>query len=359
MGAGGAGRGSRRAGTRRGRRRSRVALGFSLRLGATLGWLAVQTVLRVSSMLTLLLLAVFVAISLEPLVVGLTHRGLRRGWAVLIVLLGFLVVLGGILVLVIPPVTSEVGALMDAVPGWLQQMHDRHSAIGRFEDRFHFVEKVKQQVSSSGGISGLAGGLLGAGQIVLSTIVAAVIVVTVTLYCMAGLPAIKRFCYRFVARTRREHTEGVAEEIMNRIGRFMLGNLATSAIAGIATFAWCAITGVPYGAALGVFVAVMDLIPVVGATVAGILVSLVALSVSLGLALATAVFYVVFRLAEDYFIVPRAMKFAVAVHPLVTVLAVLVGGALLGIIGALVAIPAAAGIGLLLDEYVFPRTDAA
>ncbi|MFE2251442.1 AI-2E family transporter [Streptomyces lavendulae] len=359
VGAGSAGRGSRRAGTRRGRQRSRVALGFSLGLGATLGWLAVQTVLRVSSMLTLLLLAVFVAISLEPLVVGLTHRGLRRGWAVLIVLLGFLVVLGGFLVLVIPPVTREIGALVDAVPGWLQQLHDRHSAIGRFEDRFHLVEKVKQQFSSSGGISGLAGGLLGAGQIVLSTIVAAVIVVTVTLYCMAGLPAIKGFCYRFVARTRRAHTQGVAEEIMNRIGRFMLGNLATSALAGIATFAWCAITGVPYGAALGVFVAVMDLIPVVGATLAGILVSLVALSVSLGLALATAVFYVVFRLAEDYFIVPRAMRFAVAVHPLVTILAVLVGGALLGIIGALVAIPAAAGIGLLLDEYVFPKTDAA
>lgn len=341
------------------RRRSRVAVGFGLGLGATVAWLAVQTVLQVSSMLTLLLLAVFIAISLEPMVVALTRRGLRRGWAVAIVLSGFVAILAGFLALVIPPVTNEVSALVNAVPGWLQQVHNHQSTIGRFEDRYHLVEKTRQQFSSGGGASGVAGGLLGAGQVVLSTVTSTVIVTTVSLYCMAGLPTIKRFCYRFVARSRRDRVEGMAEEIMSRIGRFMLGNLATSAIAGIATFIWCLITGVPYAAALGVFVALMDLIPIVGSTLAGIVVSLVALSVSLPIAAATAAFYIAFRLAEDYLIVPRAMKFAVDVHPLVTVLAVLVGGALLGIIGALVAIPAAVAVGLILDEYVFPKTDAA
>ncbi|MEU7067232.1 AI-2E family transporter [Streptomyces sp. NPDC046161] len=341
------------------RRRSRVAVGFGLGLGATMAWLAVQTVLKVSSMLTLLLLAVFIAISLEPMVVGLTRRGLRRGWAVAIVLSVFVAILAGFLALVIPPVAGEVSALVNAVPGWLQQLHNHQSTIGRFEDRYHLVEKARQQISSGGGASGLAGGLLGAGQIVLSTVTSTVIVIIVSLYCMAGLPAIKRFCYRFVARSRRDRVEGMAEEIMSRIGRFMLGNLATSAIAGIATFIWCLVTGVPYAAALGVFVALMDLIPIVGSTLAGIVVSLVALSVSLPIAVATAAFYIAFRLAEDYLIVPRAMKFAVDVHPLVTVLAVLVGGALLGIIGALVAIPAAVAVGLILDEYVFPKTDTA
>jgi predicted PurR-regulated permease PerM len=123
----------------------------------------------------------------------------------------------------------------------------------------------------------------------------------------------------------------------------------------VATFGWCAATGVPYAAALGIFTALMDLIPIVGSTLAGIVVSLVALSVSLPIAIA--VFYVVFRVAEDYLTVPRAMKFAVDVHPLVTVLAVLVGGALLGIIGALVAIRAAVAVGLVLDEYVFPKKE--
>ncbi|MFE2070440.1 AI-2E family transporter [Streptomyces sp. NPDC059467] len=342
---------------RGGRKRSWVTVGFALGLGASLAWLAVQTVMRVSSMLTLLLLAVFIAISLEPLVVWFTRRGLRRGWAVAIVLTGFIVVLGGFLALVIPPVTKEITALVDAVPGWLEQLHDHQSTIGRLEDRFHLVEKAKEQIGSGGGASGLAGGVLGAGQMVLSTVASTAIVITVTLYCMAALPAIKEFCYRFVAASRRERVEGVAEEIMNRIGKFMLGNLVTSGIAGVATFGWCTATGVPYAAALGVFTALMDLIPIVGSTLAGIIVSLVALSVSLPIAIATAVFYVVFRVAEDYLIVPRAMKFAVDVHPLVTVLAVLVGGALLGIIGALVAIPAAVAAGLVLDEYVFPKKE--
>ncbi|XUL85966.1 AI-2E family transporter [Streptomyces galilaeus] len=343
--------------SRGGRRRSWVTVGFALGLGASLAWLAVQTVLRVSSMLTLLLLAVFIAVSLEPLVVWVTRRGLRRGWAVTIVLTGFVVVLGGFLALVIPPVAKEIGALVDAVPGWLEQLHDHQSTIGRLEDRFHLVEKAKEQIGSGSGASGLAGGVLGAGQMVLSTVTSTVIVITVTLYCMAALPTIKQFGLRFVAASRRERVAGVAEEIMDRTGKFMLGNLVTSGIAGVATFGWCAATGVPYAAALGVFTALMDLIPIVGSTLAGIVVSLVALSVSLPIAIATAVFYVVFRVAEDYLIVPRTMKFAVDVHPLVTVLAVLVGGALLGIIGALVAIPAAVAVGLILDEYVFPKRE--
>lgn len=338
-------------------RRSWVAVGFALGLGASLAWLAVQTVLRVGSMLTLLLLAVFVAISLEPFVVWFTRRGLRRGWAVAIVLTGFVAVLGGFLALVIPPVTKEVSALVDAVPGWLQQLHDHHSAIGRLEDRYHVVEKAKQQIGSGGGAGGLAGGVLGAGQLVLSTLTSTAIVITVTLYCMAALPAIKDFSLRFVAVSHRDRVEGMADEIMNRIGKFMLGNLVTSGVAGAATSGWCAATGVPYAAALGVFTALMDMIPIVGSTLAGIVVSLVALSVSLPVAIATAVFYVVFRVAEDYLIVPRAMKFAVDVHPLVTVVAVLIGGALLGIIGALVAIPAAVAVGLVLDEYVFPKKE--
>lgn len=339
------------------RRRSWVTVGFALGLGASLAWLAVQTVLRVGSMLTLLLLAVFVAISLEPIVVWFTRRGLRRGCAVAIVLTGFIVVLGGFLALVIPPVAKEVSALVDAVPGWLQQVHDHDSAIGRLEDRYHVVEKAQQQIGSGGGASGLAGGVLGAGQLVLSTLTSTAIVITVTLYCMAALPAIKEFGFRFVAASHRERVEGLAEEIMNRIGKFMLGNLVTSGIAGVATFGWCTATGVPYAAALGIFTALMDMIPIIGSTLAGIAVSLVALSVSLPVAIATAVFYVVFRVAEDYLIVPRAMKFAVDVHPLVTVVAVLVGGALLGIIGALVAIPAAVAVGLVLDEYVFPKKE--
>ncbi len=334
-----------------------ISSGFGLGLGATLAWLTVQTVLEVGSLLTLLLLAVFIALALEPVVAWLTRHHLRRGWAVLVVLLVLLALFAGFLALVVPPVTDEVDALIKAVPDWLKQLRDHDSALGRFEDRYHVLQKAKDQFSN-GGAAGLAGGLLGAGRVVVGAVTSAAVVIVVTVYVMAFLPSLKRFFLRFVAARKRPHARDVTDEILIRVGRYMLGNVLTSVIAGLATFIWCVVTGVPYPAALGVFIALMDLIPIVGTTIGGLVVSLVALSVSFPVALATAGFYVAFRVAEDYLIVPRVMKFAVDVHPLVTVVGVLLGGALLGIVGALVAIPVAVAIGLILDEHVFARTDA-
>ncbi|MEU9101968.1 AI-2E family transporter [Streptomyces sp. NPDC048361] len=337
--------------------RSWIAVGFGLGLGATLAWLTVQTVLEVGSLLTLLLLAVFIALALEPVVAWLTRHRVRRVLAVLVVLIALLGLFAGFLALVVPPVSDEINALIKAVPGWLRELHDHNSTLGRLEDRYHILDKVKQQFSS-GGAAGLAGGLLGAGRVVVGAVTSAIVVIVVTVYVMAFLPSLKRFCLRFVAASKRPHAQEVTDEILNRVGRYMLGNVVTSVIAGLASFLWCVALGVPYPAALGVFIALMDLIPIVGTTIGGFVVSLVALSVSLPVALATAGFYVAFRVAEDYLIVPRVMRFAVDVHPLVTVVGVLLGGALLGIVGALVAIPVAVAIGLILDEHVFSRTDA-
>lgn len=360
--------GPSRRGGRRGRaapgapgapaRRSWFAAGFTAALGAVLAWTLAQAVLQLSTLLTLLLLSGFIAVSLEPVVAWLCRRGLPRGSAVAGVVLVLTAVLAGFVALVIPPVNAAIAALTDGVPRWRRQLRDHRSALGRLEDHYHVIEKARAQLGAGLGGSDLAGGVLGAGRLVVGALTSTVVVITVTLYVMTALPAIKRFCYRFVPGTRRARAERVAEEILGRVGRFMLGNIVTSAVAGLATFVWCEAIGVPYPAALGFFVALMDMIPVVGSTVGGVVVSFVALSVSLPVALATAVFYVAFRVAEDYLIMPRAMKFAVNVHPVVTVVAVLAGGSLLGVIGGLVAIPAAAALGMVLDEFVFPRTDA-
>ncbi|MCC3772521.1 AI-2E family transporter [Streptomyces sp. UNOC14_S4] len=334
------------------------AAGFGAGLGLTLAYLAVQTVLRISGVLTLLLLALFVAISLEPVVAWLARRRMGRGWAVTVVILVSLALLAGFLALVIPPVSDEISALVAAVPKWLEQLHDHHSTLGRLEDRFHLVSKVRQQLGSGLG-STLVGGLLGAGHLVISAVVGTGLVVVLTVYFMVGMEQLKHFCYRFVPRARRDGVIVLTEETLVRVGRYMLGNAVTSAIAGLATFAWCAVLDVPYAAALGVLVALLDMVPVVGSTIGGVVVSLVALAVSFPVALGTAGFYTAFRLAEDYLIMPKAMRFAVDVHPLVTVVAVVIGGALLGIVGALIAIPVAVAINIVLEETVFPRIDSA
>jgi len=138
-----------------------------------------------------------------------------------------------------------------------------------------------------------------------------------------------------------------------------MGNLLTSLIAGVGTFIWLFAFGVPYPVVLGIMVAILDLIPIVGSTIAGIIVSLIALTVSLPIAIATAVFYIAYRLLEDYLIVPRVMGHAVDIPATATVVAVLIGGTAFGLLGALLAIPAAAAIDILLRETVYPRLDQA
>lgn len=337
--------------------RSWVAVGFGLGLGAVLAYLLVKAVLQIQGVLMMVVLSLVIAIGVEPIVAWLTSRGAKRRWAVTGVLVTLTLATAGLFALFIPPVTTEITALVNNVPLWLQQLHDHHSTLGRFEDQYHLVAKAKQQLGGSGAGS-VAGGVLGAGQILVSTVTDVFLVITLTLYFVAGLPTLKRFGLKFVPGSSRERVESLTDEVLLRTGRYMLANVGTSVIAGLATFFWLLAWNVPYPAALGVFVGVMDLIPMVGSTVGGIVVSLVALVVSLPVAIATAVFYIVFRVAEDYLIVPRAMKFAVEVHPMVTILAVLVGGALLGLIGALIAIPVAVAVGLFLDESLFPRIAA-
>jgi predicted PurR-regulated permease PerM len=131
----------------------------------------------------------------------------------------------------------------------------------------------------------------------------------------------------------------------------------TSFIAGLGTFGWMLAFGIPYPALLGLLVFVLDLIPVIGSTVGGIIVTLVALTVSLPVAIATAVFYAVYRLAEDYLLVPRIIGRTVKLPALAGLVAIVLGGVVMGIIGALIALPVAAAIQLLLEEITFPRLD--
>jgi predicted PurR-regulated permease PerM len=183
------------------------------------------------------------------------------------------------------------------------------------------------------------------------------VVLVLTIYFLADMPRIRSLLYRLFPDSRRPRAILIGDDILAKVGGYVLGNLVISLIAGGLTFGWLLIFGVPYALLLSILVAILDLVPVVGSTVAGVVVALVALTVSLPICLATVGFFVVYRLGEDYFLVPRIIGRAVEVPALVTVVAVLIGGALLGIIGALVAIPIAAAILLLARELLFPRLD--
>jgi predicted PurR-regulated permease PerM len=270
----------------------------------------------------------------------------------------FLLVLAGVFAAVVPPIVSQLGELVRAAPGLIQQLQNRSSLAGRLNARFHVLDAVKAQFAGGPGRLPL-GGVLNIGLAVLGTFTAGVTVVVLTVYFLANLPSIRVALYRTVPASRRARVQGLGDEISARVGGYVLGNLLTSVVAGIGTFVFLEIVQVPYAVALGVLVAVLDLIPVVGSTIGGILVTLVALSVSTTVAIASLVFYIVYRLVEDYLLVPRVMDRAGDVPPVVTIVALIMGGALLGIVGAFLAIPAAAAAQLVLTRVVWPRLDVA
>ena len=266
-----------------------------------------------------------------------------------------LAVIGGFLAAAIPPLAAQTTNLIAQLPHYAHTLQDHNSQLGRLNVKYHIEQRLSHLLATRG--SSLVGGVLGAGALVLGALASTLAVLVLVVYFLAGMPRIKLFVYRLAPHSRRARVILIGDEIFTKVGGFVLGNMFTSVIAGLGTYLWMLAFGIPYPILLGLFVAIMDLIPVIGSTIGGAVVSLVALTVSLPVAIATLAFYVAYRLAEDYLLVPRIMGSTVKVPAVVSVVAVLVGGALMGIVGALVAIPAAAALRLVLHEVTFRRLD--
>ena len=334
--------------------RSPFFIGMTAAAGVAVTYGAVEVVLRARSVLVLIGLAMFIAAGLDP-VVGWLCRWLPRWAAVLAVIVAAAGVLAGFVLAAIPPVASQTTALASHLPQYLHALRDPHTELGRLNARYHIEQHLTQFITSRGG--SIAGGVVGAGEVVLSAASSIVVLSVLTIYFLAGLPRIKLFLYRLVPQSRRTRVILIGDEIFTKVGGYLLGNMLTSVIAGVGTYFWMLAFSIPYPALLALLVALLDLIPVIGSTIGGLIVSLVALTVSLPVAGLTLAFYVAYRLAEDYLLVPRIMGRTVQVPAAVTVVSVLIGATLLGLVGALVAIPAAAAIRLLLQELTFRRMD--
>nr|WP_275941501.1 AI-2E family transporter [Planosporangium mesophilum] len=324
--------------------------------GVATTYIILQFLFRAGGVIALIVLALFLAIGLDPAVQWLTRRGLPRWAAVTIVSLA---VVGGILgffAAAIPPLVAQTEQFVKELPAYWKQLNNHSSTLGRLETHYHVREHVTQMFSAAGGTK-LFGGLLGAGVIVFDALVSALTLLVLTVYLLADMPRIRRLFFRLVPASRRPRAILLGDEAFAKIGGYVLGNLITSLIAAALAFAWLVFWHVPYPLLLSLMVGLFDLIPVVGAVTAGIIVTLVSLIVSVPVAIATAVYFVVYKHAEDYLLVPRIIGRTVDVPATATLVAVLIGGAALGIVGALIAIPIAAVVRLVLHEIVFPRLD--
>jgi predicted PurR-regulated permease PerM len=337
-------------------RRSPFFVGLAGAAGVAVTYGLAELVIRARSVLVLIGLALFIAAGLDPAVTWLTRYRVPRWAAVTTILLVVAGVLAAFLAAAIPPLANQAAALANELPHYVRTLKDHNSQLGRLNARFHIQQRLSHLLSTKG--SALIGGALGAGALVLSAAASLLAVAVLVVYFLAAMPRIKMFAYRLAPQSRRARVILIGDEIFTKVGGYVLGNFLTSVIAGVGTYIWLLVFGVPYPVLLGLLVALLDLIPVIGSTVGGAIVSLVALTVSLPVAVATLGFYIAYRLAEDYLIVPRILGRTVQVPAVVTVVAVLIGGALMGIIGALVAIPVAAALRLLLHEVAFHRLDS-
>jgi predicted PurR-regulated permease PerM len=304
-----------------------------------------QILLAIGNIVVLLLVSLVLAMGFHPAVAWLERRGLRRGFAVAIGLIAAVAVVAAFMALVLPDVITQLAELVKEAPRYLKEAQSGGGLLADLNQRFDLSSRLQ---SLGKELPATVLGLLGS---LTAFIFSAVTVLILTIYFVVNMPRMKHAVARVLRRDHREDFEEILEESIQRVGGYVLGNLATSAIAGILGFVALLIIGVPFAAALAFFVALMDLIPTVGALIAAA-VSVIVAGFGAGLpeAIATGVYFLIYQQVENYLIQPRVMQKAIDMSPAVVIVAILIGGSLLGVIGALLAIPVAAVIKVAFRE---------
>ena len=299
-----------------------------------------RLVVALAEVLVLVLISIVLALGFQPAVMWLERRGLSRAWAVTLGLLGGVLVIGGFLWVVLPDIVRQVAELVDDAP----------EILASAEERFPFLQGLTEGLPTSGGGSLDLSGVLDVAGTFTGFILGALTVVVLTIYFTVRLPGMRAWVAGLLHPEDREEFEEILEESIQRVGGYVLGNIAVSVIAGVTTFVALVAIGVPFAAALAFFTALMDLIPTIGALIAAVAASLVAAFVGIPELIATAAFFLVYQQVENYLVQPRVMRRAIDMPAPMVILAVLIGGTLLGVIGALLALPVAAIIKVAFRE---------
>jgi predicted PurR-regulated permease PerM len=320
--------------------------------------LAAAAVYTTRTVLIRVLIALFIAISLDPAVRALTRRGMRRGLAVLVIFLLAAGLTTAFLYSVIPAMIHQFGALVHDFPGYMANLQGRSARFGELTDRFHLTGKVQELLASLPGR--LGGGLLGFTRRLFGALFSTLTVVVLTIYFMADLPRLRHGVMRLFPRSHRARFGHVSDVMVDKVGSYMIGNLLISLAAGLAAFVVFTALGVPFAVPLAFAVALCDLIPMIGATlgaVAGIAAALLTTDLW-PTTVIVALFFVGYQQLENYVIAPRILRHTVSLSAAAVLLAGLIGGTVLGLIGALMAIPVAAGLKVVLAERLQARDTA-
>jgi predicted PurR-regulated permease PerM len=336
-----------------------VRTGALVSLGAAATLIGLYALYTVRAILVRILIALFIAVSLDPAVRWLTRRGMRRGVAVTLIFLLAFVLAAAFLYSVIPPLVTQGRNLIDDLPGYLGRLQSRSSQYRELDDRYHISDQLE---GLAGTLPGRVGsGVLGFTSRVFGAVFNSLTILVFTVYFMADMPRIRAGVVRLFPVSRRPRARRVVDLVVDKVGGYMIGNIIISLIAGVASYIAFAVLGVPFAVPLAFLVAVFDLIPMIGATLGAVLGVSVALFTR-GIwptAVLVAAFFIAYQQLENYVIAPRVLKSTVELGAAAVLIAGLIGATVLGLVGALMAIPVAAAFNVLLNERLVAHETAA
>ena len=319
---------------------------------------AAVAVYTARGVLILALIALFLAVSLDPAVRALSRWHIRRGLAILVVVLVVLGLVAAFLQSVIPAMAEQFQAMVRDFPHYLASLQHRSASVRQISGRYHLTSQINKLLASLP--ARLGSGAFGISRRVFSALAATLTVTVLTIYFLVDLPRLQRSAVLLFPRAHRARFGRIADVLVDKVGSYMLGNILVSLVAGLAAFAALTALRVPFAVPLAFVVAVTDLIPMIGATLGAVVCIAVALLATRlwPTTVLVAAFFVVYQQLENYLIAPRIMRGPVQLSPAAVLLAGLIGGTVLGLVGALMAIPITAGLKVLLTERLQAR-DAA
>ena len=336
--------------------------GFLLTLG---GLGAIVIGLAISSLSTVLIyiaLALFGALGLDPAVRFLERRGLSRAIAVVITILALIVVFALVLWMVIPIVIDQITSFVKSVPGMIQDFTrtDLYATLNaQFGDQFQdLVGEVQKFLSDFGNLATIGGGALAVGASIATGISGAIVVLVLTLYFLATLPAMKQGLLRLAPARDRARAADISEQITDSVGGYVMGMVILAFCNATLALILYTVLGLPFPPLMATIAFCVTLIPLVGSVLFWIIGTGLALFTDPIAALIFAAIYLVYMQVEAYVLTPRVMNRAVAVPGSLVVIGALAGGTLLGLLGALVAVPVTASILINIKQVVVPKQDA-
>ncbi|MWB97934.1 AI-2E family transporter [Agromyces seonyuensis] len=330
-------------------------VGIGLMAAAVLGF----AVFNLQSVLLSIFIATFVALGLDPLIRWFQRRGLKRGTAIVTVILLFILVVVVIVWIVIPPVVSQAVVLAQSLPGqianvqdtdWFKNVDDVTNGLATT-----VLQWIGTTLSDPNFWTSVGSGALAFGAAVLDAVSTGFFVFILSIYFIATLDATKAACYRLVAASHRDNVIGYSERIMASVGHYLSGMVVLAFCNAVYSTILLYAVGVKYALIIGVVALFITLIPLIGTIITTVVMTIVALLVSPTAGIIVLIAMLIYMQVEAYILTPRVMSKAVQVPGSLVLISALAGGTLLGLLGALVAIPISAGILLIIKEVVVPR----